>query len=47
MLAYLDGEPAAQQVRQVLRKARNKHALRIDVVKDGLFGRTLRIDCYA
>ena len=27
MLAYLDGEPAAQQVRQVLRKARNKHAL--------------------
>jgi uncharacterized protein len=27
MLAYLDGEPAAQQVRQVLRRARNKKAL--------------------
>jgi predicted nucleic acid-binding protein len=27
MLAYLDGEPAAQQVRQVLHRARNKRAL--------------------
>jgi predicted nucleic acid-binding protein len=27
MLAYLDGEPAAQHVRQILRKARKKQAL--------------------
>lgn len=27
LLAYLDGEPAAQQVRQVLRSARRKHAV--------------------
>ncbi len=27
MLAYLDGEPAARQVRQILRRARKKHVL--------------------